>query len=69
MTRPSSGVMPMLVSMLTPPLMHATLAPLPRCITMAFSSAFGFFNSVATASTTKLYDEPWKPYLRTPCSR
>ena len=40
-TRPSSGVKPMDVSMLSPPWMAVSETPLPKCATTALNSASG----------------------------
>mmetsp|Transcript_20617 Transcript_20617/g.55622 ORF Transcript_20617/g.55622 Transcript_20617/m.55622 type:complete len:241 (+) Transcript_20617:298-1020(+) len=68
MTKPSRGVRPMVVSTHLPFLMAAMLAPLPRWQMMAFMDSLGLPRSSAALPSTYVYDVPWKPYRRTPCS-
>mmetsp|Transcript_6526 Transcript_6526/g.15295 ORF Transcript_6526/g.15295 Transcript_6526/m.15295 type:complete len:297 (+) Transcript_6526:457-1347(+) len=63
-TRPSSGVSPMVVSMHLPCLMQAMLAPLPRWQMMAFISVRFMLRRSAVAPVTKQKELPWNPYLR-----
>ena len=58
MTRPSSGVMPMEVSMENPRLMAQTLAPLPRWQLMICRSVTGFPSARAAFRATYLCDVP-----------
>ena len=52
-TRPSSGVRPMVVSIATPPWIAEADAPLPRCSTIWFSSSVGPGPGIARPSPTR----------------
>ena len=58
-TRPSSGVSPIDVSMLRPAFTAVALAPLPRCSTM--QSIASRPSSRAASRETYACDVPWKP--------
>ena len=61
---PSSGVSPMLVSMLFPFRMAHTLAPLPKCATIMLILEVGLARYEDMLERTEVYERPWAPYLR-----
>ena len=61
MTRPSSGVRPMLVSRHLPFFTQLMDEPLPRCMVMELSSLRGLPRYLAVALAMYLWEVPWKP--------
>ena len=62
-TRPSSGVMPIVVSIEWPSFTAAMLEPFPKCTVIIFKSSIGLFITLATLPETYLWLVPWKPYF------
>ncbi|GAB7303128.1 hypothetical protein MAFF212519_09830 [Clavibacter michiganensis] len=60
-TRPSSGVMPIDVSIERPPSTAHAEAPLPMCSTIMRVSSSGFPRNAAAAHETNRCEVPWKP--------
>ena len=63
-TRPSSGVKPIVVSTDRPPAMAASDAPAPRWQVTMRSSSTGRPTMAAARRDAYACDRPWKPYLR-----
>ena len=61
MTRPSSGVSPMVVSTHLPLCTAAMLHPLPRWMEIRLTRSTGFWRKRAVSWVMNLWEVPWNP--------